>query len=177
MTNSDEAKPPKKDKAPIPWLWLITGCVLAALLLFTVWGALQTFLLQPPDVDTAVAANPTIIQLTAPPSPIPSLTPTRPTATPIPTFTPIPTPDVAIAPEAVTVGFYAAVANTDDLGVTLRGGPSRSNIVIVVVDEGTPVYVLAGPQEADDLLWWQLRLPDGTEGWAAGNFLEPIAAP
>lgn len=167
----------KKDKRPIPWLWLLFGFVLAGLLVVGVWFGLQSFLIQPPTEETAVAANPTIIQLTAPPSPIPSLTPTRPTATPIPTFTPIPTPDVAVAPDELTVGFYAAVANTDGLGVTLRGGPSRQNIVILVVEEGAPVFVLDGPQESGDLLWWKLRLEDGTEGWAAGSFLEPIAAP
>ena len=166
--------PQKKDKTPIPWLWFMLGFGLAAALLVGVWFGLQSFLLQSP---AGAAANPIIIQLTAPPSPIPSLTPIRPTATPIPTFTPIPTPDVAVAPDELTIGFYAAVANTDDLGVTLRGGPSRQNIVIVVVEEGAPVLVLDGPQESGDLLWWKLRLADGTEGWAAGNFLEPIAAP
>jgi hypothetical protein len=95
----------------------------------------------------------------------------------VPTFTPIPTPDNAIAPDVIAVGFYAVVANTDGTGVRVRGGPSVSNISLLVVPEETFVLVTDGPTENDGFLWWQVQLEDGTEGWAAGDFLLPAAAP
>jgi hypothetical protein len=140
--------------------------------------ALVNALLARPPLET-VSVEPTLIILTAPPSPIPSPTSPLPTPSPIPTFTPIPTPDTAVAPPEITVGFYALVANTDGFGINLRGGPSTSNAQIDVVDEGTLVLVIGGPEadEANNRLWWQLQLDDGTEGWAVGEFLLPAAGP
>jgi hypothetical protein len=39
--------------------------------------------------------------------------------------------------------------------------------------------VIGGPEvdEANNRLWWQLQLDDGTEGWAVGEFLVPAAGP
>ena len=37
--------------------------------------------------------------------------------------------------------------------------------------EGTTLVVLDGPEEADGYTWWQVRTPDGAEGWAAGTWL------
>jgi hypothetical protein len=95
----------------------------------------------------------------------------------VPTFTPIPTPDNATAPDELTAGFYAQVANTEGTGVRMRGGPSVNNISLLVVPEDTVALVIGGPTENDGFLWWQLQLEDGTEGWAAGDFLIPAAAP
>ena len=39
------------------------------------------------------------------------------------------------------------------------------------------MQVIGGPEEADDFIWWQVRLPGGAEGWVAGQFIEPAAAP
>ena len=137
---------------------------------------LEGWLLEPPE-ETAGMVQPTIIVLTAPPSPTAAPTSSRLPPTPIPTFTPIPTPDTAVAPAEITTGFFATVANTDDLGLTVRGGPSTKNVVVVVADEGTTVLVLDGPVEAENFEWWQLRLDNGLEGWAVANFLEPSAEP
>jgi hypothetical protein len=140
--------------------------------------ALVNSLLDRPPLEAA-SIEPTLIILTAPPSPIPSPTSPLPTPSPIPTFTPIPTPDTAVAPPELTVGYYANVANTDDFGINLRGGPSTSNAIIDLVDEGTLVLVIGGPEvdEANNRLWWQLQLDDGSEGWAVGEFLVPAAGP
>ena len=89
----------------------------------------------------------------------------------------MPTPDIAVAPETITVGYYAQVVNTDGFGVTVRGGPSTSNAPLTVANEGIVLLVLDGPVEANEFLWWEIRLPDGTEGWVAGDFIEPVAAP
>ncbi len=43
--------------------------------------------------------------------------------------------------------------------------------VIARVDQGTVVTVVGGPEVASSYTWWQIRLPDGTEGWAAQNWL------
>ena len=121
--------------------------------------------------------TPTIIRLTAPPmTPLEGLDRLS-TATPIPTFTPPPTPDLSIAPEALTVGFYAQVANTDNIGVSLRAGPSTDNLRLQLVPEGSFVLILGGPVEGNGFIWWQAQLEDGIEGWIAGDFLVPSAQP
>lgn len=162
---------------PIPWRWLGLGLVVTVISIGLALALVNALLARPP-LET-VSVEPTLIILTAPPSPIPSPTSPLPTPSPIPTFTPIPTPDTAVAPPEITVGFYALVANTDGFGINLRGGPSTSNAQIDVVDEGTLVLVIGGPEadEANNRLWWQLQLDDGTEGWAVGEFLLPAAGP
>jgi hypothetical protein len=84
---------------------------------------------------------------------------------------------VAVAPVEITVGYYARVINTEGIGVTVRGGPSTDNVRVLVAPEETLLLVIAGPTENGDFVWWQVRLEDGTEGWVAGQFLEPAAAP
>lgn len=165
----------RNDQEPIPWRWLGMGVIVTAVSIIIALALARYLLMRPPL--PAGPLEPTIIVLTAPPGPVATDTPVFATPTPIPTFTPIATPDVAQAPEEVTPGYYARVANTEGFGVTIRGGPSTSNVAVTVAEEGAILFVLAGPEENDDLLWWQVRLEDGTEGWAAGPFLEPAAAP
>ncbi|MCB8941887.1 MAG: SH3 domain-containing protein [Ardenticatenaceae bacterium] len=162
---------------PIPWRWLGLGLVVTVISIALSLMLVNSLLTRPPL--EAAPIEPTLIILTAPPSPVPSPTSPLPTPSPIPTFTPIPTPDTAVAPPEITVGFYALVANTDGFGINLRGGPSTSNAQITVVNEGTLVLVIGGPEldEANDRLWWQLQLEDGTEGWSVGEFLLPAAGP
>jgi hypothetical protein len=121
--------------------------------------------------------TPTIIRLTAPATLFPSATGQAPTATVIPTFSPPPTPDLSIAPNSITVGYYAQVTNTDDVGVSLRGGPSTDNIRLQLLPEGLALRVVGGPEDAGDFIWWQVQLVSGEEGWIAGDFLAPSAAP
>lgn len=160
----------------IPWLWLGLGVLVTIIAIGLAFFLAGLFLSRPP-LAAGGLPEPTIIRLTAPPSPTPSLTPALPTPTTAPTFTPIPTPDVAVAPPEVTPGYYAVVANTDGIGVTVRGGPSTNNVRLTVANEGAVVLVLSGPAEGSDRLWWEVRLDDGTVGWVAAEFLEPAAAP
>ncbi len=160
---------------PIPWKYLGMGLVVTVVGIVIALAIVRALLVRPPLNVSPV--EPTIIVLTAPPSPIPSPTPNITTPTLIPTFTPVPTPDTAVAPAEVTAGYYAIVANTDGVGVTVRGGPSTSNTSITIADEGSIMLVLDGPESANTFLWWQVRLEDGTEGWVAGQFLEPAAKP
>jgi hypothetical protein len=157
-------------------LWLGLGLIITIIGLGIAIALVSAFLARPP-LEQAALPGPTVIRLTAPPRPTIFATEVVPTITPAPTFTPMPTPDVAIAPEEIMPGFYAAVANTGGIGVTVRGGPSTSNLPITVAGEGAVLLVLDGPTAGGNFQWWQVRLSDGTEGWVAGDFLEPAAAP
>ena len=100
-----------------------------------------------------------------------------PTPTIAPTATTAATPDLSVAPPEVSVGYYAEVVNTGGVGVTIRNGPSTSNLPVIVSAEGSILLILEGPTAGGDYEWWRVRLPDGTEGWAASDFLVPSAAP
>ncbi len=161
---------------PVPWLWLGLGLVVTIAAIVFALSLANSFLSRPP-LSVTMGATPTIIFLTAPPSPVPSPTPLFSTPTPIPTLTPIPTPDRATPPPEVSIDYFASVANTDGIGVVVRGGPSVSNIQVTLADEGDIVLVIGGPEAGGDFNWWQVRLADSTEGWVAAQFLEPVPAP
>ncbi len=160
---------------PIPWRWLGLGFVVSIVGAGLALGLLNAFLSREPLPVTPL--SPTLIVLTAPPSPPATQTPLIPTPILLPTVTAMPTPDPAVAPSEVTPGFYARVANTEGFGVTIRGGPSTSNVAITVAQEGAILFVLDGPAEGNGFLWWRVQLADGTEGWAAAEFLAPSDAP
>lgn len=137
---------------------------------------LSNYLVQPPE-ESSAAMEPAIIQLTAPPQPTLAVSNDPPTPTVAPTATTAPTPDLSVAPDEVTVGYYAQVVETGGVGVTVRNGPSTSNQPVVVASEGSIIMVTDGPTPGGDYDWWGVRLSDGTEGWVAGDFLVPSAAP
>jgi hypothetical protein len=162
-------------REPIPWFWLVMGVLVTAAGIVLALMLATALLSREPL--TTVLPTPTIIRLTAPPSPIPTETTLAPTPTPIPTLTVTPTPNTASAPAEVTVGFYAAVGNTDGIGVSVRSGPSVDNSRLLLAPEGTVVEVMGGPAEGSNFSWWQVRLEDGTEGWIVADFLVPAPAP
>ena len=41
--------------------------------------------------------------------------------------------------------------------------------ILTRLEDGTPVTLLDGPQEAEGLLWWYIQTADGIEGWSAQN--------
>jgi hypothetical protein len=162
-------------REPIPWLWLGLGVVVTIIAIFAAVSLANAFLDREPLVTSL--PTPTILRLTAPASAVPSPTSPQPSPTAIPTFTPRPTPDVSVAPEELTVGYYAEVANTDGIGVSMRGGASTDSSRLLTVPEGTSLLIIDGPRESNGFFWWQVRLDDGTEGWVAGDFIIPAAAP
>ena len=176
MTGNNGSDGGNANKQSIPWLWLILGILFPIIVCAASWVLISSWLLQPP-AETNGSTGPELIVLTAPPSPtgVPTSPPSAPTS--VPTFTPIPTPNVGVAPEEITIGYYATVANTDGLGLTIRGGPSTQNVIVTVAEEGTTVFILDGPQEAENFTWWQLRMDNGLEGWAVANYLEPAPEP
>ena len=163
------------EQDPIPWRYFGMGIVVTFVSIVLAMALARAFLLRPPLQNAQTGPN--LIVLTAPPTTIPTETPILPTPTAVPTFTPIPTPDNATAPEEVTIGYYAAVSGTGEAGVTVRGGPSTSNAILTVANEGDLLLIIGGPESANDLLWWNVELEDGTQGWAAGLYLTPAAAP
>ena len=165
-------------REPIPWLWLGLG------------AAASQYSAALPALSSSATGCPrrrrsprdqcslSIIVLTAPPSATPGADQPAAPPTPIPTFTPIPTPDTAVAPAEINApAFYAEVANTDDLGVTVRGGPSTRNVVVTVADEGLALPSTRRSDRSGRFSWWNVRLDNGLEGWAVQNFPYPRAAP
>ncbi|MGB0386943.1 MAG: protein kinase domain-containing protein [Ardenticatenaceae bacterium] len=70
---------------------------------------------------------------------------------------------VAISiPPAIEIGTYVLIAEVDGYsGLNLRQSPSSESSVIELLPFGTVAEVISGPQG----LWWEVRLPDGQEGW------------
>jgi len=164
----------QENSEPIPWLWLGLGVVFT-LIGIALAAALIIFILNRDPLVSSLP-TPTIIRLTAPPNSLPQDT-ILPTIAPIPTITPPATPDLSISPDEITIGFYAQVANTENVGVSLRGGPTTDNVRLELVPEGAFLFVIDGPEEGSGFIWWQVRIEEGTEGWVASDFIIPSAAP
>lgn len=164
------------DRQSVPWLWVGLGTIVTILLIGLGLVVLSSYLTQPPETTSEEQAL-TIIRLTAPPLPTATIAAIQLIPTLAPTSTPVPTPDYSVAPPEVTAGYYAAVVDTGGVGVTVRNGPSTSNVRVALAGEGAIVFVLEGPEAGGEYQWWRIRLPDGTEGWAAADFLAPSAAP
>lgn len=165
----------KDSQEPIPWLWLGLGVIVTIIGLGIAYGIIITALSREPLPVSPI--QPTIIVLTAPPSPSPTVTRILATPTILPTATAVATPDYTLVPEELTVDFYAEVANTAGVGVTVRGGPSTNNASVTIAPEGTVVLVIDGPEEGNNFIWWQIELEDGTSGWAVSDYLIPAARP
>ncbi len=159
------------EKGPFPWLWLGLGIIVTIAGLALASALISSLLNR--DPLTTTLPTPTIIRLTALHSPAPTGFGPLASATPIPTFTPPPTPDLSIAPNEVTVGFYAEVFNTDGIGVSLRGGPSTDNVRLDLIPEEELLFIIGGPAEGNGFIWWQVLRDDESEGWVAGDFLKP----
>lgn len=160
---------------PVPWVWLGLGVLVTIVAIVLALSLANMLLAREPLL--ANVATPTIVRLTAPPTVAATATPRRSTPTPIPTFTPAPTRDLSQPPPEISVGYYAVVSGTGQAGLTVRGEPSTDSVRLMRAAEGTMMRVLAGPEESGDFTWWQVRLLDGTEGWVAGEYLEPAPAP
>ncbi|MCZ7671989.1 MAG: SH3 domain-containing protein [Chloroflexi bacterium] len=115
--------------------------------------------------------------LTAPPNPTATATGFCSHPRCCPRQRPFPPPDYTLVPEELTIDFTRKSQSTGGVGVRVRGGPSTSNAQVVIAPEGAVVLVLDGPEAANDFLWWQIRMADGTEGWTVSDYLIPAARP
>jgi hypothetical protein len=90
-----------------------------------------------------------------------------PTGTGTPTSTLTITPTLSPTPLPTATPIYAIVNAPEEYGgAKLRDGPGFSNTYIVSISNGTLIEILSvKPSEADKVLWHNVRLPDGREGW------------
>lgn len=102
-----------------------------------------------------------------------------PTATPYvaPTDTPIPT--AAAQGNAnttpISVGAKIKIIDTGPNGLNFRKTPSRSGEKIGSLPEGNIYDIVGGPQNADGLVWWQLKDPgSGQVGWGAADYMQVV---
>lgn len=70
------------------------------------------------------------------------------------------------------VGDYVKVGDTGGEGLRLRSGPGLGHDTVEMLEEGTTLRVVGGPQVADGFTWWYLE-HRGTLGWCADDWLEP----
>jgi uncharacterized protein YgiM (DUF1202 family) len=80
----------------------------------------------------------------------------------MPTFAP---PTVVAAPSGLAVGADAFINTTEGDRLRLRAGAGRTFAILRELENGTRVTLIEGPRAADGLVWWRVRLADGTSGW------------
>jgi len=136
-----------------------------------------------PRLSALVAAPPTATPTPLPPTATPTATlPPRPTDLPTPTFTVTrPPPTATHPPPSPTPGLgpgaTAQVGDTGGLGLVMHTDPGLNTAVIRVLQDGERVVIIAGPQQADGMTWWQVRDSGGQEGWVAASFLQQVREP
>ena len=112
----------------------------------------------------------------APATPTPTPTRVRPTVTlvasPTPPTQPAATPTLNI-PTNIDKGVYVTVVDA----VNFRKDASTTAQIIRTLGAGEVLQVTDGPVSANDRTWWKLKDPNGVEGWAAQDFLQPTAPP
>lgn len=142
-----------------------------------------------PRINALIAAPPSATPTPPPPTVTSTATlPPRPTDLPTPTFTithPAPTVGatrrVTPTPPSPTPGLgpgiTAQVGDTGGLGLIMHTDPGLNTAVIRVLQDGERVVIIAGPQQADGMTWWQVRDANGQEGWVAASFLQQVIEP
>lgn len=78
--------------------------------------------------------------------------------------TALPTP-----PRLLRVGMTALVQTTGGEILNLRAEPTRQSAILLYLENGMRVQIIAGPLEAEGYVWWRVRLESGLEGWAVEN--------
>lgn len=82
---------------------------------------------------------------------------------------PLSTPPVTALPTEIRPGALVVVTGAGKLN--LRESATTGANAVDQVPDGTVLTVLEGPQQADSYTWWKVRTPEGTEGWAAADWL------
>lgn len=70
------------------------------------------------------------------------------------------------------------LVTTNSGSVNLRSEPSVNGDIVDQLDEGIELEVLDGPVDADDYVWYQVRVTaeGGSEGWMVADFLDGLDA-
>ena len=71
-------------------------------------------------------------------------------------------------------GAQFQVINTGSEGLFLRPNPNTDNQVLTTLEEGAVVTIIGEDFVGPDRVWKNVRAPDGTEGWAASDWLQPV---
>ncbi len=79
----------------------------------------------------------------------------------VPTDTPTATP--------IVIAVNGRVQVVGASGVNVRLSPGTNQGVAFVGDNGDALDVIGGPEQIDNLTWWQVRDSSGRSGWAAEN--------
>jgi hypothetical protein len=145
-------------------LLLLLGTLIAIPLIAGLWWLLNR------DGDTPTAASPV-------PSPVITVTAGSPSASPSSSTSPSgsasarpstsASPSVSASPSTAPGTFVVAGE-----GLRLREGPSSTANIITTLAEGTQVQATGVTTNADGREWRQVRV-NGSEGWAADEFLRP----
>jgi hypothetical protein len=94
-----------------------------------------------------------------------------------PTVTPrvvTPTLEVAQSGAGAAGGAQFRVVNTGAEGLFLRPDHSTDGTPLKTLPEGTIVTVIGEDFSAPNRVWKHVRDPEGTEGWAAADFLQAV---
>lgn len=78
----------------------------------------------------------------------------------------------APAPSVVS-GAQFRVFNTGPEGLFLRPEPNSSGTPLKTLPDGTVVTVIGEDYIGPDRVWKNIRDQEGSEGWAAADWLEP----
>ncbi len=105
------------------------------------------------------------------------IAPSTSTPTAVPTQTPGATPTVP--PGQIGIGGYVQITGTEGAGLRIRSAPGQSGDTVFVGEESETFQVKDGPQQADGHTWWYIVAPYDSQraGWAAADFLAPVASP
>ena len=185
-------QPPQPPPAPAKkrsWLPLLAAlAILVVILLFLLYFVFgRANVNSSTGAKEAATAVPAAAPLPAEPdsNEAPAVEPTTP-AEVQPTATLLPTPtstltvslETAVAPAEITIGSVVVVTGTGTDGLRIRSSPEIEGFNDVGnAPEGTRLEVLAGPEEVGEYRWWQVRTPNGIEGWAADEFYDLVENP
>jgi uncharacterized protein YgiM (DUF1202 family) len=155
---------------------VIIGVVVLALILVGLFFAFYSLVLkedtEAPSSTQEVPTTAQVVNVTDEPSPPATTTATsKPaTATALPTIpatiTPQPTITLRPPPEVITIGVRARVNISDGLAINLRDLPTLTgSTVITLLEAGSEVDVIDGPEDEGDLRWWNVDGSEGKDGW------------
>ncbi len=165
-------------------LLVVIGVIALALVLVLLFFAFYQLVLKDdsatstpsPEVTATeqVAINPTEDSVpssttTATSKPVPATPTTLPTLAP--TLTSEPTATLRPPAKVITIGVRARVNISEGLAINLRDQPTLSgSTVITQLVAGSEVDVVDGPEEADDLIWWNVNGGGEKAGWVVEGF-------
>ncbi len=172
----------KRDMARSGLYLPLWSLILMLLVVMGIAGVIIFLVLYLGGPSYVAGGNPQIIIVTAAPSASPErpqvaqTTPTAPlieAAQPVPATlalegpTLVPTGTFTPTPIVIAVGGRVRVVSVSRINIRLAPGTNQS--IVFGGDPGDTFTVIGGPQQVDELTWWQVQANNGQSGWAAEN--------